>query len=239
VEDRAEENCGSIRTERPSGEVATVTSKKAQRGPLLSSVFMVMLATAATGLLVIVGFQALPESVIPSTFGGEDREARNVQVTESPTDAPASVRPTSGPGSSAPTVAPSQAAERTEDARTPGPVSTSTTSVGNPGSGPTATKAPTKAPATTAPPRKTTSPSPTVKPTTPAPTSTTQAPSPAPTCGTGRKPRCPRSAEPAATPTSYSTSGYQSYDSSSDAPSPSGTTSTRDDRGHARKRAGR
>lgn len=208
-----------IRTESPSGEVATVTSKKAQRGPLLSSVFMVMLATAATGLLVVVGFQTLPESVIPSTFGGEDRESRNVQVTENPaTVAPATVRPTSGPSSAAPTVAPTQGNDRT-----PGPARTSTTSVSKPGTRPTTTKSPTKAPATTAPPKKTASPSPTVKPTTPAPTSTTQAPSPAPTCGTGRKPRCPRAAEASATPSGYSTTSSRSYDSSSDAPSHSET----------------
>lgn len=227
--------CGSIRTESPSGEVATVTSKKAQRGPLLSSVFMVMLATAATGLLVIVGFQTLPESVIPSTFGGDDHESRNVQVTENPaTVAPTTVRPTSAPGSSAATVAP------TQGPRTPGPARTSTTSVRNPGTQPVATKAPTKAPATTAPPKKTTSPSPTVKPTTPAPTATTQAPSPAPTCGTGRKPRCPGSAEPAATgsPSGYSTTSYQSYDSGSETPSYSETKAKKNN-GKARGKAGR
>lgn len=218
-----------------------MTSKKAQRGPLLSSVFMVMLATAATGLLVIVGFQTLPESVIPSTFGGDDHESRNVQVTDNPaTVAPATVRPTSAPGSSAPSVAPTQGPEATEDGRTPDPVRTSTTgTVRDPGTQPTTTKAPTKAPATTTPPKKTTSPSPTVKPTTPAPTSTTQPPSPAPTCGTGRKPRCPRSAEPAATssPSGYSTSD-RSYDSASPAPSYSETKAKKND-GKARGKAAR
>jgi hypothetical protein len=61
-----------------------VERRKSQRGSLLSSIVMVMLATVATGMLAFIGFQALPDSVIPATFGGEDRSSRHVNVSEAP-----------------------------------------------------------------------------------------------------------------------------------------------------------
>lgn len=159
-----------------------MSRRKPQRGPLLSSVVMVMLATAATGLLVVIGFQGLPDTVIPSNFGAaNDHETRNVDVSDSPT-------PTPGPRQ--PSVQPSSA--------TPTPVKTTNRYVrpAAPGSNPQPTSEPTTVRATTAPPKKTTSPSPSPTKVSPSPTSTTQPPSPAPSCGTGRKPRCPKSPGP-------------------------------------------
>lgn len=186
---------------------------KAQRGPLLSSVVMVMLATAATGLLALIGLQALPDSVVPSTFGGDDHEARSVDVSESPTPA-TTAKPSAKPSPTATGVAPSAR----ETSTVPNPVRTATT---------VATTGPTKAPTkTTAPVKKTTSPSPTATKT-PSPTATTQAPSPAPSCGTARKPRCPKAAEtsaPAFSPSAYT---YSSYDAG-DPPTYSETQSKHD-----------
>jgi hypothetical protein len=183
------------------GEVATVTQPKTQRGPLLSSVVMVMLATAATGLLAIIGFQALPDSVVPSTFGGDNHETRNVDVSDSPSAKP-SAKPASTPS---PTAIPSSnvpVPDRTTHA--PDPVRTTTAAR------PTTTKTTTAT--TPPPPKKTTTPKPTPTPTA---TQTTQAPSPAPTCGTGRKPRCPRQPSPASTPSSTSSATTSSYEAPS------------------------
>ena len=197
-----------------------MTGNKPQRGPLLSSVVMVMLATAATGLLALIGLQALPDSVVPSTFGGDDHEARSVDISESP-EPVTTTKPAVKPSATSTSAAP--APERTTATKAPNPVRTATTvATSDPTSGPTRT-----ATKTTAPPRKTTSPSPTATKT-PSPTTTTQAPSPAPSCGTARKPRCPKAVE--TSPPAYSAPGSYSYSSygGGDAPSYSSTQSKQD-----------
>ena len=189
-----------------TGEVTAVT-RKTQRGSLLSSVVMVMLATVATALLAFIGFQALPDSVIPATFGGEDRTNRHVNVTESP--APDSAKPTVVPSTRPPF--PSATANPNATVRSdPKPTRNGATSVRT-------TDAPNPVTATTSPPK----PKPTATTTSPKPSpsasQTTQTASPAPTCGTGRKPRCPRSAEPAASTSSparmasYGDASYGDY----------------------------
>lgn len=199
-----------------------MSTPKRQRGPLLSSVVMVMLATIATGLLAVIGFQALPESVIPSTFGGEEPETRRVDVSESPAVAPPSVRPTGAQPTA--TVVPSATKTAGPRSRGTGSPNGSDTPVTSGTAGPTA--GPTKAPATTAPPKKTISPSPTATKPSPTATSTTQAPSPAPTCGTGRKPRCPKAPSGAtASPTTFGSYSATSYDAER-APSYSSTESS-------------
>ena len=162
----------------PHGEVATVSRTRKQRGPLLSSVVMVMMATAATGLLVVVGFQAMPESIVPSTFGGQGHENREVDVSDSPS--PDSTGSTSSPAKSTSAPAEPTAQEtRGGERRTPSRGSATTTSAPAPTTAPT-----TKPPASTAP-------------TTPPPT--TAPSSPSPTCngnGNGHKPKCPKVASP-------------------------------------------
>ncbi|HVF05027.1 MAG TPA: hypothetical protein VNA20_09315 [Frankiaceae bacterium] len=161
-----------------------MSGKRAQRAPLLSSVVMVLLATAATGLLVVIGFQGLPQTVVPSTFYGDDHETRHVDVTGTPFVRP-TPRATTGRPSSVPAVAPpsstrgpawgrSYAPGRNRDAVRPVP------------------KAP--KPTVTAPP-KTTAPAPKASPT-PTRTSTAPAPapSPTPTCTKRGPDRCPKSA---------------------------------------------
>lgn len=180
---------------------------KPQRGPLLSSVVMVMLATAATGLLVIIGFQGLPDTIVPSNFGGGGHETRNVEVSDSPSARP-EVRPTAPPASTA-TAAPPTATRTTAQPR---PTFTG-------GNRPTTQPArPPATTATTAPP-KTTKPSPTPTKVSPTPTQTTQAPSPAPSCGNGRKPRCPQSPSAERTPT-RTPSSYSPSSGTDDAPAP-------------------
>jgi len=79
-------------------------TRRHARGPVLSSVVMVGLATAATGLLALAGLQGLPEGVLQSNFGGhESRTPRQVDVTPAPTPhrtpppAPPSPATTTGP----------------------------------------------------------------------------------------------------------------------------------------------
>lgn len=207
-----------------TGEVTAVTRQKAQRGSLLSSVVMVMLATVATAMLAFIGFQALPDSVIPTTFGGEGRTNRHVNVTDSPTPAPES-KPSDAPPATRPPFPSATAnpnATENRPTQAPRPTKNTATAVRT-------TAAPNPV-TTTAPPK----PKPTATTTSPKPspsaTQTTQTASPAPTCGTGRKPRCPRSAEPAgtATPsrttTSYGSGSYSDYD----APTKSSTDAKKD-----------
>ena len=199
-----------------------MTRVKAQRGSLLSSIVMVMLATVATGMLAFIGFQALPDSVIPATFGGDDRSSRHVNVSEAPapTQEPKriDVVPSTKPPFPSATANPQATSRPTHDPKPEKTTSTVTrTTDPRPNPVTTTTKPPAPKPGTTttAPPKVT-----------PSPTQSTQTASPAPTCGTGRKPRCPRSAEPAASTSpartsSYGTSGYS--DTSYETPSKSST----------------
>lgn len=125
------------------------------RGPLLSSVVMVALASVATGLLAVVGFQAIPETVVQSTFGSHDEKPRHVLVSETPRPSHHAV-PSATPAAVPSTAAPARAhhGKRTSD----------------PTTGPTATQAgrhstPTAAPKKTSPtPTPSKSPSPNVSP---------------------------------------------------------------------------
>ncbi|MDQ1712299.1 MAG: hypothetical protein QOE45_1749 [Frankiaceae bacterium] len=196
---------------QPCGEVATVTGK-AQRGPLLSSVVMVMLATVATGLLAFIGFQALPDSLIPAVVGGGDHPSRRVRVSDSPTPtptvAPTTVAPTTNPPSSGTAAARSSAPGTSA---TPAVVTHSSSAPG-----------PTKKPV--AKPTK----SPTPKPT-PTPSMTTQAPTPAPTCGSRRcpSPNPSQNAGPAAPNGSRADVGESTNDDAAD-------SETAEDRGNDR-----
>ncbi|HEU0130722.1 MAG TPA: hypothetical protein VFQ85_07000 [Mycobacteriales bacterium] len=185
-----------------------MSRSKAQRGPLLSSVVMVMLATVATGLLAFIGFQTgLVDSVLPTSSNGDDHQSRHVRVTDSPEPTPQPGLPTATanvPTATAqPTTGPT--AVRTPDR----PAQTRDTNGSQ--AKPVVTTAPQQPPKTTtgAKPKPTTSPSATKSPS-PSPSSTTQAPTPAPTCGTGRQPRCPRTS-PNAVSTSPTSTGFSSY----------------------------
>jgi hypothetical protein len=206
-----------------------MTRQRRQRGPVLPSVVMVLLATVATGLLVVIGFQAVGDSVLPTTFHGKDRAGRNVDVTQSPSTAPRPVF-TPAPGTPSATGAPPSQGPSSER---PSPRATQTSN----GGGPRPTTAPKPVPGKTTapPPTKKPSPSPNKTPS-PSPSQTTQAPSPAPSCGTGRKPRCP-------SPQPTATSGAQPTHKPKVASygfTPSGTTATSSftaGHGHAHSKA--
>jgi hypothetical protein len=143
---------------------------------------MVVLATAATGLLAIIGFQALPENIIPSTFGSADHETRRVAVSDTPSAAPR-----------AKTTATASATPTPSDTGAPSHVRHVDTGHATTHSGP----APRSAPTTTAPTSKASKPAPakTSGATTPPPPATTSpstSPSPTPSpCGHGNKHKCP------------------------------------------------
>lgn len=178
------------------------------RGPLLSSVVMVALATAATGLLAVVGFQALPDSSVPSTYGAHDAGNRHIDVTSSPAPTshhkitPADAANPSRTAATTPTHhATSSATRTTTTATAPRPTTVRTT-----------------APATTAP--RTTSPAP--------------SPSPTPTChGNGQK--C-RKAAATSTAKPRHKSGITTYSVTYDAPTATTTKrSGHHGRGHAHR----
>lgn len=178
-----------------------MSGKRAQRAPLLSSVVMVLLATVATGLLVMIGFQGLPATVVPSTFHSDEHETRYVDVTGTP-----AVRPTPRATTGRPS---SPAGEPPSSTRGPA----ATPGRRNPGNVPPVPGPP--KPTVTTPP-KTTAPSPTPTKVTPSPTRTSPAPSPSPspTCTRGRGNGCPKSSPKS--DSSYSrSSGSRTYSGSS------------------------
>jgi hypothetical protein len=180
---------------------------------VLPSVVMVLLATVATGLLVVIGFQAVGENVVATTFHRTDRESRNVDVSNSPSSPP---RVTTHPAAPSATGAPQAPASdsrprsghpaRPSSSRSGGNVTTAPKPTG--GSGKTTAPKPSPAPATSKP-----APKPAPKPS-PSPTkSPSPTPSPTPTCGKGHRPKCPKISAPAVN--TYSYTGYTQTSSGS------------------------
>lgn len=196
---------------------------RAQRGSLLSSIVMVMLATVATALLAFIGFQALPESVVPATFGGEDRSSREVDVSESP------YAPTSTPTGKPTVVAP-------PSTHPPFPSETANPNASNRTRRPGLSRSADPGRGTTAPKPTAGQPAPAPKPTTtttaPKPTPSTSAPrpspSPSPSCTRGNGNGKCRTAGPSGTTasprTTSSYSGSSYGDSAYDAPTKSSTS---------------
>lgn len=173
-----------------------MTRKAVVRGPVLSSVVMVALASAATGLLAVIGFQALPESVVPSTFGADQHETRNVDVVESPTSVS-----TRKPSPTATGVTPTARETGGSTGSVQYPVRTTTRAAAptRTATTPPKTTATTTAPKTTTPPKAS------------APPSASKSPSPSPSPCRPRK-KCGKS--------------YSSYDSGSDRTYATADTST-------------
>ena len=165
-----------------------MSGTRSQRGPLLSGIVMVLLATVATGLLVVIGFQGLPETVVPSTYNDEQHETRHVDVTGGP-----SVRPTPHATTGRPSTTPPRSTRAPESV--PG-------SVRRPGSGSRPVTRPTTP---VPPPARTNPPAPAPTKTVAPPTRTpTHSPSPTPTCTKARG-KCPKTG-PTRQPSGYSAS---------------------------------
>lgn len=166
---------------------------RADRGPLLSSLVLVGLATVATGALVLIGIQAGKisfNSEKAGSPGSSDQEEGNVVEVDShkptPSPRPSDIKATTAPSTAAPRETDDDGGSNGgSDSRTP--VVTRTTATTQPR--PTATSTTSK-PATK-PPTASPSPQPSQSTATTRPPKPSPSPSPSPSCtATDRSGRC-------------------------------------------------